>query len=245
VVYVERVDRSFPTDARAKPVRPEAGTASGAFGAVIFDLWQTLVPWPHDEAERFYRRMADAYGTPYESFRGVWHGTHKQRATGPIEDNLRSIAASLAVEPDIDRVLEWRREWTRNALAPRPDAVPTLRELRERGHRLGLITVCSQDVPEVWDETPFAGLFHATVFSCSEGMSKPDPRIYEIACERLEVEARDCLFVGDGANDELPGAERVGMAAIQLRAPDEPLTPEGETWTGPSIEHLSDVLEVA
>jgi putative hydrolase of the HAD superfamily len=46
-----------------------------------------------------------------------------------------------------------------------------------------------------------------------------DPRIYEIACERLGVEAGDCLFVGDGANDELPGAERVGMAAVQLRAP--------------------------
>ena len=33
------------------------------------------------------------------------------------------------------------------------------------------------------------------------------------------------------------------MTALQLRAPGEPLTPEGETWTGPAIEHLSEVLE--
>jgi hypothetical protein len=34
------------------------------------------------------------------------------------------------------------------------------------------------------------------------------------------------------------------MAAVQLRAPGEPLTPEGEAWTGPSVEHLSEVLDL-
>jgi putative hydrolase of the HAD superfamily len=99
-------------------------------------------------------------------------------------------------------------------------------------------------VPHVWDETPFAGVLDELVFSCDVGVSKPDPRIYEIACERLGVEAAYCLFVGDGANDELPGAERAGMTALQLRARGEALTPEGETWTGPSVERLSEVLEL-
>ena len=215
------------------------------YRAVIFDLWQTLVPWPHEAAEIFYRSMAGTYGVPYERFREAWIGSHAQRATGPIADNLRSVAATLSVEPDIDQLLEYRRGWTRAALVPRDDAVPTLEELRRRGHRLGLITVCSEDVEEVWDETPLAGLFDATVYSASAGVSKPDPRIYELACERLGVGPADCLFVGDGANDELPGAERVGMTAVQLRAPGEPLTPEGEAWTGASIERLADVLSLA
>ena len=77
------------------------------------------------------------------------------------------------------------------------------------------------------------------------GVSKPDHRIYEIACERLGVEASECLFVGDGANDELPGAERAGMTAVQLSAPGEPLTPDGEAWTGASVERLSEVLSLA
>jgi putative hydrolase of the HAD superfamily len=215
------------------------------YRAVIFDLWQTLVPWPHEAAERFYLSMADAYGVPHERFREAWTGSHRQRATGPIVDNLRSVAATLSVEPDIDRLLEHRRDWTRAALVPRDDAVPTLEELRRRGHRLGLITVCSEDVEHVWDETPLTGLFDATIYSSSAGVSKPDPRIYEIACERLGVEPAECLFVGDGANDELPGAERVGMAALQLRAPGEPLTPEGEAWTGASVETLTQVLDCA
>jgi len=114
-----------------------------------------------------------------------------------------------------------------------------------RGQKLGLITVCSQEVADVWDETPFAGLFDSTVFSSSVGLSKPDAEIYERASEELGVEPSDCLFVGDGANDELPGAERVGTTAVQLRAPGEALTPDGEAWPGASIERLSEVLELA
>jgi putative hydrolase of the HAD superfamily len=138
-----------------------------------------------------------------------------------------------------------RREWTKRSLQPRPGALETLAELRRRGHKLGLISVCSQDVPHVWDETALGGEFDATVFSCDVGVSKPDPRIYEIACERLGVEPADCLFVGDGANDELPGAVRAGMTALQLRAPGEPLTAEGEVWAGPWVERLNDVLSLA
>ncbi len=138
-----------------------------------------------------------------------------------------------------------RKDWTKRSLVPRPDALETLAELRSRGHRLGLISVCTQDVPDIWHETPLADTLDETVFSCKVGVSKPDPRIYEIASERLGVESAECLFVGDGANDELPGAERVGMTAVQLRAPGEELTPSGEEWRGASIQSLAEVLELA
>ena len=214
------------------------------YRAVIFDLWQTLVPWDQEQANRFYDRMADAAGIDQERFREAWLSGRKSREIGPIADHLQELFGGLGAEPNLDEVLAMRREWTKRSLRPRPDALETLAELRRRGHRLALISVCSQDVPHVWDETPFAGAFDELVFSCDVGISKPDPRIYAIACERLGVEPAECLFVGDGANDELPGAERAGMTALQLRAPGEPLTPEGETWPGPSIERLSDVLEL-
>jgi putative hydrolase of the HAD superfamily len=214
------------------------------YRAVIFDLWATLVPWDQEEANRVYDQMAVAAGVEEERFREAWVEQRKDREVRPIADYLRDLFSGLGVEPDLDEVLAMRRDWTKRSLQPRPDALETLAELRRLGHRLGLISVCSQDVPHVWEESPFTGALDELVFSCDVGVSKPDPRIYEIACERLGVEPADCLFVGDGANDELPGAERFGMTALQLRAPGEPLTPEGEAWTGASIEHLSEVLEL-
>jgi putative hydrolase of the HAD superfamily len=123
--------------------------------------------------------------------------------------------------------------------------VSTLEELRRRGHKLGLITVCSTEVAELWEATPFRGLFDSTVFSAEVGISKPDPRIYELCCEQLGVRPGECLFVGDGANYELPGAEQVGMTALQLRAPGEDLTEPGKEWKGSSVERLAEVLRRA
>jgi putative hydrolase of the HAD superfamily len=215
------------------------------YRAVIFDLWQTLVPWPTESANRMYSQMAETWGADPDTFHEVWTRRFHERVVGPIEPHLRSIAEELALTGDLEAVLAIRRNWTLESLVPRDDAVRTLRELRRRGHRLGMISACSQDVPDVWERTPFDPLFDSAVFSCSVGVSKPDPRIYALACVELGVQAGDCLFVGDGANDELPGAERAGMTAVQLRAPGEPLTASGERWEGRYVERLSDVLELA
>jgi putative hydrolase of the HAD superfamily len=155
---------------------------------------------------------------------------------------VRWVFDQLGLDSDPQVIVGMRRDWTRESLIPRPEAVPTLQELRTRGYKLGLITVCSQDVAELWESTPFGGLFHATIFSAEVGMSKPDPRIYQLCCDQLKLEPAECLFVGDGANDELAGAERVGMTAVQLRAPREELTASGKEWRGPAIETLDEVL---
>ena len=215
------------------------------YRAVIFDLWQTLVPFPVETARQMYDELAGTWGADPATFYEVWDRRRLERETGPIEPHLRSVAEELGLQGDLAPVLKLRREWTTESIVPRPDAVPTLEELRRRGHRLGMISACSQDVPDIWDETPFGGMFDSAVFSCSVGVSKPDPRIFELCREELGVEAADCLFVGDGANDELPGAERAGMTALQLRAPGEALTPEGERWAGDYVERLSDVLDRA
>jgi putative hydrolase of the HAD superfamily len=216
------------------------------YRAVIFDLWQTLVPWDQEESTRFNTEVARSIGVDPERYLEVWLTGHHlpSRNNGPAADHFHALFGELGVDADVEPVLEMRRERARRTLVPRPDALSTLDELRSRGHLLGMISVCTQDVPEVWDDTPLGGKFDATVFSCDVGVSKPEPRIYEIACEQLEVEAGECLFVGDGANDELPGAERAGMDAVQLRAPGERLTPDGEAWTGRSVEHLSELLEL-
>jgi putative hydrolase of the HAD superfamily len=215
------------------------------FRAVVFDLWQTLVPWQHESALAHYREMADAVGAPREEFVEVWTSHRTQRDVGPLADSVRWVFDRLGLDADPQVVMTMRRSWTRHSLKPRPGALETLAELRRRGHLLGLITVCSEDVGELWKGSLFGGVFDVTVFSAQAGLRKPDPRIYELCCRRLGVEAADCLFVGDGANDELPGAERVGMTAVQLRVPGEELTEPGKEWRGATIESLGEVLELA
>ena len=207
--------------------------------AVVFDLWETLVPYPARETDELYAAMAAHLGVDEERFVGVWKAARRDRETGPLLKATRVLCESLDLEDaDVEGVLALRREYTRRALVPRPGALDVLRRLRARGLLIGLITVCTDDVEEAWPHTTMAPLFDATVFSCEVRVSKPDARIYAIAAERLGVAAAECIFVGDGTNDELRGAERAGMRAVQLRLPEH-----GERdWDGAYVASLEQVL---
>jgi putative hydrolase of the HAD superfamily len=158
---------------------------------------------------------------------------------------MRPYLSSIGiVGDDAERLLDLRRSFSSALLkSPREGVIETLHELRQCGIRTGLITVCSEDVVDVWNETPFSGLFEAEVFSCSCGYRKPDPRLYLQACQELDVDPAEALYVGDGSNDELAGAERVGMRAVLVhRAGEEPLWPEVRDWSGPRITSIPEVL---
>jgi putative hydrolase of the HAD superfamily len=156
------------------------------------------------------------------------------REVGPLADALATFGAAPEV---IEEVVAVRRSVTREGLVPVPGALETITELRDRRLRIGLITVCSDDVVALWPQTAFHGLFDSEVFSCSVGLRKPDPRIYLLACEQLGVEPKEAMFVGDGANDELAGAERVGMTAVLLERSDEE-----QEWPGRRIRSLPELL---
>jgi putative hydrolase of the HAD superfamily len=208
-----------------------------AVRAVIFDLWNTLAEWPDEVWSDVRPQVAARLGLTAEEFESRWFGELAElRETGSTAEALARLDASPR---DVEEIVAMRRSITRQGLAPVAGAVETISELRERGLRIGLITVCSDDVPALWAETPFHGLFDAEVFSCSVGLRKPDPRIYELACEQLGVEAREAVFVGDGANDELAGAERVGMTAILLERPAEE-----SPWEGLRIRSLPELLPI-
>jgi epoxide hydrolase-like predicted phosphatase len=67
-----------------------------------------------------------------------------------------------------------------------------------------------------YDRKLLAELFDAVVISAEVGLHKPQPEIYRLAAERLEVEPAECIFVDD-LKENCEGAEAVGMTAIRHR----------------------------
>jgi len=223
------------------------------YQAVIFDLFGTLVDnFSRQEHERTLSDMGTALGVPGTDFARLWVGTFEQRATGQfasIPGNIEHILAALDRQANAEQIAaaaDIRLDFTRRGLAPRSDAVATLSQLRAAGHKLGLISDCSLEVPILWADTPFVPLVEVPIFSCSVHLKKPDPRIYRLACERLRVSPGDCLYVGDGSSRELTGAWAVGMHPVLIRVPYEDSYDahriDAEEWHGPTVAALSEVL---
>jgi putative hydrolase of the HAD superfamily len=81
--------------------------------------------------------------------------------------------------------------------------------------------------------------FMIAAFSAPEGVMKPEPSFYLLLLGRLGVEPAGCVYVGDGMDDELEGAKRVGLAPI-LYAPHG----GSSSWPGATIRSLDDAPEL-
>jgi putative hydrolase of the HAD superfamily len=214
--------------------------------AVVFDLFGTLIDDASPAAyAAFLEETARRLDADPVRFGALWAAHDVRRYTEPIEDCFDAICAELGVRDRgrIEAALAFRLEHMRRILVPRPDAESTLRTLRDRGFKLGMISNATSELSALWAESSFAGLFDAELFSADERMMKPDRRLYELIADRLQVSPGECLFVGDGAYRELQGAAAVGMAPVLIRVPHDEWEHEGTIgWEGPRVSSLGEVL---
>jgi putative hydrolase of the HAD superfamily len=99
----------------------------------------------------------------------------------------------------------------------RPEMLEAIRRCHER-LTTGLITnniASMSDGPETSMLAMVDGLFDVVIESSKIGMRKPDPRIYELACEQMAVEPSEVVFLDDlGIN--LKPAAAMGMTTIKV-----------------------------
>jgi epoxide hydrolase-like predicted phosphatase len=105
-------------------------------------------------------------------------------------------------------------------LHPNEEMIELMRDLRQRGLRMALLTNNVREWEPLWrSKLPdIDQIFEVVVDSAFVGMRKPEPEIYELTVERLGdgVSAADCLFVDDiEANCEM--ATELGMTAVHYR----------------------------
>jgi putative hydrolase of the HAD superfamily len=102
-----------------------------------------------------------------------------------------------------------------------PDAAQTLSSLRASGLKLGLITNGSVRMQKSKMEClALSPKFDTILISDAEGISKPDPRIFQRALERLNATPARAVFVGDHPEVDVAGARAAGMRAIWRRDPN-------------------------
>ncbi|MFE4518510.1 HAD family hydrolase [Kitasatospora sp. NPDC056783] len=80
---------------------------------------------------------------------------------------------------------------------PYPDTAAVLRALRHRGVPVAVVSNIGWDLRPVFREHGLADLVDVYVLSYEVGAQKPDPAIFEAACERLGLAPADVLMVGD------------------------------------------------
>jgi epoxide hydrolase-like predicted phosphatase len=97
-------------------------------------------------------------------------------------------------------------------MQPDEAMVSACKAIRGSGMLTGLIT--NSWSTDHYDRQLLAELFDTAVISAEVHMHKPQPEIYRLAADRLEVTPEECIFVDD-LRENCEGAEAVGMTAVR------------------------------
>ena len=89
------------------------------------------------------------------------------------------------------------------------------------------------------ESTGILNMFELSVVSGEVGIDKPDPRIFDVMCERMKVKPEDCLYIGDNYVNDVLGARNAGWNAIYL---NRLRLASDETQMIDSLEKLKKIL---
>lgn len=124
-----------------------------------------------------------------------------------------SLEPLLGHQPEMHRFKEIYFE----ALEPNQPMIELMRELRDSGYRMAMLTNNVKEWEPLWRSMlPVDEIFETVVDSGFVGCRKPESRIYAITLERLALPAERCLFVDD-VQVNCEGAERTGMTAVHFQ----------------------------
>ena len=118
------------------------------------------------------------------------------------------------VVPGLAPVL-YERVMSQDQWIPYRDTEPTLRALRGRGIKIGIVSNVPRDLAPIFEAKGLRSLVDAFTHSYEIGAEKPDPRIFLAACAKLGVAPKETLMVGDHVTAD-GGAVQAGLRFLHL-----------------------------
>jgi putative hydrolase of the HAD superfamily len=112
------------------------------------------------------------------------------------------------------------------------DAASALKQNREwlitldDQFQLGVISNNFGNTQGWCDEYGLSPLLDVVVDSTVVGISKPDPRVFQIALSELKVSPEETIYVGDTFLDDIVGAKQAGMFSAWLVGQEEKECPD-------------------
>lgn len=200
---------------------------------VFFDVGSTLIrPYP-SVAETFARVAAerghglavqdiephmpamDAYYEAEYLRDGDFWCSH-EGSTAIWLDQYRYVCHLAGIGHDAEGMAQTMHEAYRGAghWEVYADVVPCLRALKEHGYALGVVSNWDAGLEGLLRDLRLLPYFDTVVSSAVVGYRKPNPVIFNLACEQMDTAAQVCVHVGDRPDADGDGAAAAGIRPV-------------------------------
>jgi putative hydrolase of the HAD superfamily len=228
------------------------------FRAVFFDAANTLLH-PEPPVGELYVRTAQKYGVDVAAaevqtqFRRSWEVLQAKAVGDPVRygigeadgrrwwhalvaETFRPLGLPQPFEVFFDEL--YRLFGDPDVWRVYPEVFEVLESLKTRGMIMGVLSNWDIRLQPLLERLGLMPYFDHVVLSAVVGWEKPHPRIFRSALDLAGVSADEVLHVGDSYQQDVVGAQQVGMYAVWLRRRGE------QTANCPVISSLRELLAI-
>lgn len=185
---------------------------------IIFDMGGVLREWdpvkflkqfaiPQEDRDLLMREIYAAVEWPMQDIGLITEEETFERVKTRIPERLYSIAEIL--------ILHWE-----DLSEPVPGMAETIRQLKENGYGIWLLSNASKRHGKYWGKIPGSEFFDGLVISAFEGALKPDQTMYRTILDRFSLKAEECVFTDDTPAN-VAGALAAGIDGFVFRGTED------------------------
>ena len=184
---------------------------------MVFDMGRVMLQFdppfisshfvPPEDTEEFAKKV---FGS------ACWESLDRGTITLPQAREVMRRTLPERLLPNLDKALE---EWFRY-IPPVEGMEPLVRELKQAGYGIYLLTNANFQFHQYQDAVPAWDCFDGLLVSSDHQLLKPEPAIYLALTDKYRLEPPDCLFIDDRP-ENIAGAQAVGMEGILFTGPDD------------------------
>ena len=226
---------------------------------MTFDLWQTLLLDNRElglaralvrleGTQAALARVGEDYDLEHirEAYRACYRRCHSireqqldvsfQEQVGIFIDNISSGLVQRLDQETIDEISRiYADSFLVHPASPHPDALTVLRNLKDMGLRLGLISNTGMTPGTTFrtflESEGMLGYFDALTFSDEVRISKPANEIFLMTLRVMSAEPNQTVHVGDHVINDVVGAKRCGLKTVWIEGfyeREDPSDPDSE-----------------
>jgi REG-2-like HAD superfamily hydrolase len=198
--------------------------------AVFFDVGDTLIlghpklwlfPLLEQRGLQFdAQRTREAIQAAYGAYNAHFQEAKDFESALPLWRTFhRNMMRELGLEAHADEIADYLADhWNDPSVWPlAPGAREVLEQLKAWGYRLAVVSNWDGMLPSILEAIGLTRYFDYLAVSALEGVTKPDPRIFQAALNALSVPPSATIHIGDSVED-VEGAKAAGITPILFDA---------------------------
>ena len=184
----------------------------------------------YDSSYEIHEEIANLLG--FESKDEFWDylGEHFFGTKSSFYDYIDSLIKQRDVpEETLDKIKSlWEK--TKVNVNIFPDTTKTLERLSKKYRLVLLSNTAEKEGMEAVERYGLEEYFDEIILSGSVGLAKPDPRIFKIVLDKMNVNPEQVLVVGDNLETDIIPARTLGMKGILIDTKKRYTEYQNEDW---------------